>query len=389
MSDRYGETAAQALTLKVLNTCLARYEFEARSTALNARPVGLVVDPSNMCQLACPGCVHSERAETFKIFDWPKGTLSHDRLSSLLTRYAPHAVAVYFYNYGEPLLNLNTPKLIGLAKRYLVTTLISTSLSVKRFDPDAYVASGLDFMVISIDGATQEIYGRYRRNGDLELVLHNLRELVAARKRLGRRLPVLSWNFLAFEHNVHQIPQAMRMARSIGLDQFRVVAPFDVSWDDPSIRLTPVKAGVHRLQWTSAVNPPVNWNPFPDDLAAGPIAAAFEQPVPAVPADGRATTGHTCQWLYKNMVMDANGRIMPCCGGPAPERNLVFGRYPEDGGDPFNSDLYRSARAFFNGDERSSAISPHCARCEWDHSVVNIGGPEIRRYFRGADPAFF
>ena len=31
----------------------------------------------------------------------------------------------------------------------------------------------------------------------------------------------------------------------------------------------------------------------------------------------------------------------------------------------------------------------HCTRCEWDHTAVNIGGPEILRYFRAADAAFF
>ena len=56
---------AEALTLKVLNLFLARYHFRARSVSLLSRPFGLIVDPSNVCQLACPGCVHSERSEAF------------------------------------------------------------------------------------------------------------------------------------------------------------------------------------------------------------------------------------------------------------------------------------------------------------------------------------
>ena len=47
---------------------------------------------------------------------------------------------------------------------------------------------------------------------------------------------MLSWNFLAFEHNAHEIPLAARMARKLGVNRFRVVNPFDVSWDDPNIR---------------------------------------------------------------------------------------------------------------------------------------------------------
>jgi MoaA/NifB/PqqE/SkfB family radical SAM enzyme len=116
-----------------------------------------VIDPSNTCRLACPGCVHSARSEELKRFDWPDGTLSEYRLSALLRVYGPHAVGVYFCNYGEPLLNLKTPQLIRMAKCYLMSTALSTSLSVRRFDPKAYVESGLDMMALSIDGATQPV----------------------------------------------------------------------------------------------------------------------------------------------------------------------------------------------------------------------------------------
>lgn len=92
---------AEALTLKVLNLLLARYHFRARSTSLLSRPFGLVVDPSNVCQLACPGCVHSDRSEALQLFDWPKGTLSETRLAALLKRYSPYAIGMLFYNYAS------------------------------------------------------------------------------------------------------------------------------------------------------------------------------------------------------------------------------------------------------------------------------------------------
>ncbi len=387
---RFATPVAQALTLKILNLVLARYHFRARSASVLSRPYGLVIDPSNMCQLACPGCVHSTRNEELKVFDWPKGTLSEDRLSALLKLYGPHAIGVYFCNYGEPLLNLNTPKLIRLAKTYLMGTALSTSLSVSRLDAEAYVESGLDFMVLSIDGATQPVYEQFRRQGDLELVFTNVRKLVSAKRRLGKRTPVLSWNFLAFEHNAHEIPLAARMARQLGVNHFRVVNPFDVGWDDPEIRPAAVKGGVRRLDWLSMAGQPENWNPFPDSVDGSTIARAFENPwnQPAA-SDAPPSSGHTCHWLYKNMVMDATGRIMPCCGGPRPDTNLVFGAFSGDGSDPFNSEKYRQARAWFSGDAPPSNDAPHCTKCEWDQTTVNVGSPEIRRYFRAADAAFF
>ena len=115
-----------------------------------------------------------------------------------------------------------------MAKTYLLWTALSTSLSVRRFDPDAYVESGLDFMVLSIDGATQAVYERFR-DGILELVFENVRKLVEAKRRLGKRTPVLSWNFLAFDITRTKSRAAARMARKLGVNLFRVVNPFDVT----------------------------------------------------------------------------------------------------------------------------------------------------------------
>ncbi|MEO8661015.1 MAG: radical SAM/SPASM domain-containing protein [Bryobacteraceae bacterium] len=390
LQRRFAVPAAQALTLKLLNICTSKYHFHARDSTLLSRPFGLVVDPSNVCELACPGCVHSERSEELKIFDWNKGTLSENRFRDLLRLYGPTAIGIYFCNYGEPLLNLNTPKLIRLAKTYLMSTALSTSLSVRRFDAEAYVESGLDFMVLSVDGATQPVYEIFRRNGKLELVMDNIRALVDAKRRLGKRTPVLSWNFLAFQHNIHEIPVAEQMARKLGVNVFRVVNPFDVGWDDPSVKPATVKSFVKRLDWTSMTNPPENWNPFPDALDADAIGRAFETRFHGTDGTAEPSSGHTCHWLYKNMVMDAHGRIMPCCGAPRPDTNLVFGALDAMGGDHFNSEKYRQARTFFRqGDKPASAGDPYCTQCEWDHTTVNIGSPEIRRYFRAADSSLF
>src|SRR5262249_53553155 len=156
-----------------------------------------------------------------------------NRLDALLNRYGPYAIHLVLCNYGEPLLNAQTPKFIRRAKRYLIQTVLSTNFSIGRFDSEAYVESGLDFIVLSIDGATQSIYERYRKNGNLALVYENIQKLVRAKRALGKGTPVIEWQFLAFEHNAHEIPLAIDTARRLGVNQFALRAPFDVSWDDP------------------------------------------------------------------------------------------------------------------------------------------------------------
>jgi MoaA/NifB/PqqE/SkfB family radical SAM enzyme len=386
---RFPTLVAQALALKSLNILLARHHLLRRSSIVRSRPIGLIVDPSNVCELACPGCVHSTRSEALQIFDWRKGTLPQDRFSSLLKTYGPYAIGVYFCNYGEPLLNLRTPQLVRLAKSYLLQTALSTSLSVKKFDADAYVACGLDYMVLSIDGASQAVYERFRRNGNLEMVLENVRRIVEAKKKFARKTPILSWNFLAFEHNVHEIPEASRLAKRLGVDQFRVVRPFEVTWDDPEIRAAVIQPEVRRFTWTARIGIAANWNPFPGDLPASEISQAFGEPWDCVGAGSGGDKGHTCHWLYKNMAMDAGGRVMPCCAAPGPDRDLVFAQFDQSAGDPFNSAKYRMARSYFAQDRMAEAGDPFCAQCEWVNAPVNIGDQHIRTFFRSADAQFF
>jgi MoaA/NifB/PqqE/SkfB family radical SAM enzyme len=138
--------AAKALTLKLLNLLLAKYHFLSRSAALIFRPFGLLVDPSNGCNLACPGCVQSTRAKSLRLFDWTNGLLTCDRFGKLLARYGPCLMQVMFCNYGEPLTNSDTPQLIEMAKGYYAQTALSTNLALPRFDAESYVRSRLDFM---------------------------------------------------------------------------------------------------------------------------------------------------------------------------------------------------------------------------------------------------
>src|SRR5437762_1286595 len=95
----YGSAiVARLLTLKILNLCLAKHHFLSRNTTLISRPFGLVVDSTNACNLACPGCVHSHVAKEQSLFQWKPGALSEDRSARFLERYGPYAIQIMFYN---------------------------------------------------------------------------------------------------------------------------------------------------------------------------------------------------------------------------------------------------------------------------------------------------
>jgi MoaA/NifB/PqqE/SkfB family radical SAM enzyme len=390
---RIGDAAAAtSLTLKLFNLVVAKYHFRARDTRLISRPLGLLVDPSNGCNLACPGCVQSTRAKSLRVFDWKNGLLPAERFAALLERYGPCVMQVMFCNYGEPLTNPNTPQLIAMAKGYYAQTALSTNLSVGRFDAEAYVRSGLDFMYLAIDGASQAVYGRYRKNGDVDLVYRNIEKLVAARRRLGSRTPVLRWQYLAFEHNAHEVPQALEMAKSLGVDQFALETPFDVSWDDAEVH--PARdVRPFQTQFIADTEEVLaaNWNRstpnaeiMEREFARGWSGRQTESP------EGPAASPHTCSWLYKSMTLDANGRILPCCGAPKPGVDVVFGVLGGRPADEFNSDRYLQARRWFRdpaeyeAERASGGPAVYCAGCEWDQDHTEFGAGEVAQYLRTA-----
>src|SRR5260370_40174858 len=96
-----------------------------------------------------------------------------------------------FCKLDEAPVKLETPHLIKMAKSYLLQTTLSTNLTIGRFDAEAYVQSGLDFMYASIDGPSQAVYERFRKSRNIEAVFRNLRNLVEAKRQRNRPAPVV------------------------------------------------------------------------------------------------------------------------------------------------------------------------------------------------------
>ncbi len=169
------EGHAKLLLLKLSNLLLSKYECIHKHTTLISYPFSLIVDPANGCSLHCPACVHTS-TDNARNFIWPAGFLTENLFREFLDEYGPYGVDLYFANYGEPLLNKLTPRFIQMARRFGLPTYSSTSLSLKTINFEELVLSGLQLLILSIDGATSTTYVQYRRNGNFGLVIDGYRQ---------------------------------------------------------------------------------------------------------------------------------------------------------------------------------------------------------------------
>lgn len=373
-ASAYTEPYAKLMALKIVNLIVGKYHYRNTHTTIASRPIELMIDPANACQLDCPNCVHSSspRAKAAKYDElyWPPGMLSYEQYEKVLHLYGPFAFGAVLYNYGEPLLNPQTPQYIAMARQYLLFTLLSTNLSFKKIDADALVTSGLNHMILSIDGVTQQSYETYRKHGKLDLVFDNLRKLVDAKNKFGLKTPYLVWQFLTFKHNIHEVDHALELAESMGVDAIHILTPNDVSEDDPEcIVAKSSKEGYHCFTPYYLLLASVS--DASSRLAAGPhIDKLFDESLVARMhmiggIDEASRNGHSrCGWLYKNISIDGLGRIMPCCDAPSEYRHLVYGNLQDEENDYWNSPGFVLSRLSFSDKkaffQQSPENAPYC-----------------------------
>jgi MoaA/NifB/PqqE/SkfB family radical SAM enzyme len=80
------------------------------------------------------------------------------------------------------------------------------------------VESGLQRLIISIDGTTQESYEQYRIGGKLNKVIEGTKQIVAWRKALQSRTPEIIFQFLVVKPNEHQVEDVAVLAKELGVD---------------------------------------------------------------------------------------------------------------------------------------------------------------------------
>ena len=181
-------------------------------------PVTISVEPTTACNLHCPECPSGLRA-----FTRETGNLKEDFFRRTVDELHRDLLHLIFYFQGEPYINPKFLDMVSYAHSKGLFTITSTNGHFLN-DKNARrtVESGLDRMIISVDGTTQETYAQYRKGGNLDHVLQGARNVVKWKKQLKSRHPHIIFQFLVVRHNEHQIPEIYRLAKEIGVDEVRL-----------------------------------------------------------------------------------------------------------------------------------------------------------------------
>ena len=201
------------------------------------RPVShltkIYVEPSLRCNLACRTCVRNTWAEDGE-------DMSVETFAAILdsVRQVAPAPDVFLGGLGEPLLHRRIAGWIGEAKALgarveLITN--GTMLTERR--GRQLIDAGLDVIWVSIDGATPESYADVRLGAELPRVVENVRRFRKRRPGGHRPRPEIGVVFVAMRRNIHELPDVLRLARSLGAKRFMVsnLLPYDEAMQEETL----------------------------------------------------------------------------------------------------------------------------------------------------------
>lgn len=250
-----------------------------RKAVLWGKPFSLSIEPTTACNLGCPECPSG-----LKQFTRPTGKLDLDLHQKMLDQVSKSVFYINYYFQGEPFLHPQFLELIRQAKKHKIYTASSTNAHfIDQKKAEEIIDSGLDRLIISIDGLTQETYENYRVHGNLEKVIEATKLLIATKKEKQSATPHLIFQFLAVKPNEHEIPAVFTLGKEMGIDEVRIKTAQLYDFKNGN-QLMPQNEKYSRYK---------------------------------LQADGtyklKYATGNHCWRMWSGSVLTWDGKVVPCC----------------------------------------------------------------------------
>lgn len=188
-----------------------------KKAVISGLPMAVAFEPTTSCNLRCPECPSGLRS-----FSRPTGMLSDELFRKTIDELADSLLYLTFYFQGEPYLHPQFLEMVQYATQRNIYTATSTNAHyLTEAAARKTIESGLDRLIISLDGTTQDTYEQYRVGGKIEKVIEGTKNIIRLKKELNSQTPHVIFQFLVVKPNEHQIEEVNALAKALGVNEVR------------------------------------------------------------------------------------------------------------------------------------------------------------------------
>jgi len=190
-------------------------EIESHAEILQSYPRRLVFELTNACNLNCVMC--GRNAADFKMTAFDMDVFrSFEPMMDIVEE-------VTLMGWGEPTIHPHFNEMLEIIDRHSARKYFcSNGMNLKNIRESIFKYH-VDVFAVSVDGATYETNARIRRGSDLNVIQEDLTSIVEERNRRGLKYPWINFVFCAMESNIQELPDLVRLAAEIGIDEVKVV----------------------------------------------------------------------------------------------------------------------------------------------------------------------
>lgn len=197
------------MSCKLLRYLVGAKDVVVKPGRVKNPPLHLILENTTVCPFNCIMCSRSKEVTD------PRH-MSFEDFAKIIEDVDP--LHVYLSAAGEPLLHPEQPRMIRHLKDRGCKVCLVTTLAALAFPLEDLVASGLDLLKVSIDGATEETYRKIRGTDFFPRVLKSIEEINDLKKKRGSETPFIRFQFVVQKANYREAADVVRLAHRLGID---------------------------------------------------------------------------------------------------------------------------------------------------------------------------
>lgn len=184
------------------------------------RPWRVFLEINSACSLKCPSCTKGN----MKGYDHQTGIMDPELMEKCIEkiRNENNQAIVFLYGNSEPFIHPKLWECISMVKRYGLRCEMSTNLNHVHHVEEV-LSAGLDYMIISLSGFTQEVYVKGHAGGNIDKVKANMKIIGEANSKLPNPVPIFV-NYHVYKDNGHELELMREYAEDCGIGLFTSTA---------------------------------------------------------------------------------------------------------------------------------------------------------------------